>query len=55
MKTHQVLDLVYHEDEGQSCFVGSHQECLDFVSEQGGFGYKIVELLPAEFEIQNKS
>ena len=36
METHEVLDLVYHPDEGQECFSGTEQECYDFVQEQGG-------------------
>ena len=31
MKTHKVLNLIYTEEEGQECFSGTYQECLDFV------------------------
>lgn len=53
-KTHIVLDLMYHEDEGQQSFAGTHQECLDFVSEQGGYTYKIVPMLKEEYELYNR-
>lgn len=45
--THQVLDLVYTPDEGQECFSGTYQECVDFINEQGGatFMYKIVPIV----------
>lgn len=47
MKTHQVLDLVYTPEEGQECFEGTEQECLDFVTQQGGayFMYKVVPII----------
>lgn len=47
MKTHEVLDLVYTIEEGQSCFSGTLKECQDFVSQQGGatFMYKIVPII----------
>lgn len=45
--THEVLDLVYTEDEGQSCYEGSHDECQKFINEQGGatFMFKIVPIV----------
>jgi len=47
MATHEVLDLVYTPEEGQECFRGTHQECVDFINEQGGatFTYKIVPIV----------
>jgi len=57
MKTHQVLDLVYSESEGQGCFVGTLDECNDFVSQQGGnnsFLYKVVPLTKEELEFENR-
>jgi len=53
MKTHIVIDLVYHEDEGNQAFVGTHQECMDFVVEQG-FGFEIVPMTKEEIEFENK-
>ena len=38
MKTHVVIDLVYHEDEGNEVFEGTLQECTEWAREQG-FGY----------------
>lgn len=45
--THEVLDLVYHEDEGNSVFEGSEQECQDFITEQGGatFMYEVKPII----------
>lgn len=45
--THEVLDLTYHEDEGQECFEGTEQECYDFIRQQGGatFMYKVVPII----------
>ena len=57
MKTHKVIDLVYHEDEGNIAFVGTADECQEFVAQQGfgyeGFGYEITKLTPEEYEIHN--
>jgi len=44
--THEVLDLVYTPDEGQECFSGTYQECLDFVSEQGSEAYFMYKIVP---------
>ena len=38
--THEVVDLVYHEDEGNIAFEGTYEECQDWKSEQG-FGYMV--------------
>ena len=44
-KTHEVLDLHYHEDEGQGCFDGTRQECEDFAATQSpSFMYKVVPM-----------
>jgi len=45
--THEVLDLVYHEDEGNVVFQGSEEECLDWIQKQGGatFTYKISPII----------
>lgn len=52
MKTHQVLDLHYHEDEGQGCFDGTKQECEEFAATQSPhFMYKVVPM--TEEEIKN--
>jgi hypothetical protein len=53
MKTHKEIDLVYHEDEGNEAFVGTHQECLDWMSEQG-FGYRVAPMTKEEMGIENK-
>ena len=53
MKTHKVIDLVYHEDEGNEAFVGTYRECLEWMSEQG-FGYKVVPLTKEEIGFENK-
>ena len=51
MKTHRVLDLHYSSDEGQSCFVGTQQECEEFATEQSPhFMYKVVPMTKEEIE-----
>jgi hypothetical protein len=32
--THEVLDTFYTPEEGQSCFSGTHAECVKFVEDQ---------------------
>jgi hypothetical protein len=50
-KTHKVLDLHYHEDEGQECFDGTQQECEEFASTQSpSFMYKVVPMTKEEKE-----
>lgn len=52
LKTHEVLDLHYLPDEGQGCFVGTEQECNDFVVTQSPhFMYKVQRM--TEEEIRN--
>lgn len=43
-ETHEVIDLVYFEDEGNVAFQGTQQECYDFINSQGSdaFTYKVV-------------
>lgn len=42
-KFYNVLDLMYHPEEGQICFQGTMDECQDFVKNQSDFFmYKIV-------------
>lgn len=53
MKTHLVIDEVYHEDEGNQAFAGTLQECNDWVAEQG-FGYKVVPMTKEEIKIHNQ-
>jgi hypothetical protein len=53
-KTHKVIDLVYHEDEGNEVFVGTRQECEDWKSEQG-FGYQVVPLTKEEMKVVNEA
>lgn len=51
-KTHLVLDLHYHPDEGQSCFDGTLEECEEFAQTQyPRFMYKVVPM--TEEEIKN--
>lgn len=51
MKTYQVLDLHYHEDEGQECFDGTRQECEEFAATQTPhFMYKVVPMTKEEIE-----
>lgn len=51
MKTHKVLDLVYHQDEGQDCFAGTRKECEEFIRKQTDyFMYKVVPMSTEEIE-----
>lgn len=50
MKTHKVIDLVYHEDEGNDVFAGTYEECLNWKAEQG-FGYQVVPMTKEEIEL----
>lgn len=50
-KTHEVLDLHYHEDEGQGCFDGTQQECEEFSATQSpSFMYKVVQMTKKQIE-----
>lgn len=54
MKTHLVLDLQYTEDEGQSCFAGTMQECYTFSETQSPqFMYKVVPMTKYEMDVYN--
>ena len=54
-KTHEVLDLHYHPDEGQGCFAGTLQECEEFAATQTPhFMYKVVPMLKEEIEAYKK-
>jgi hypothetical protein len=55
MKTHKVLDMTYHEDEGNEVYVGTQLECLDWVREQDGFGYEVVPLTREEIILVNEA
>ena len=52
MKTHKVIDIAYTKEEGQDCFSGTHQECIEFLAEQNSYGetytLEIVPLLKEE-------
>jgi hypothetical protein len=51
LKTHKVLDLIYHSDEGQGCFVGTLEDCNEFISGQfPSSAYKIVPMTQEEIE-----
>ena len=54
-KTHKVIDLVYHEDEGNEVFDGTLQECHQFIKDQSDMGgstftYKVVPMTKEEIE-----
>ena len=54
MKTHNVIDLVYHEDEGNEVFVGTLDECTTWMVDQSGVGcYNIIPLSRYELKIHN--
>lgn len=45
--THVVIDLVYHEDEGNEVFEGTEIECNDWIQQQGGatFTYEVKPII----------
>lgn len=50
-KTHEVLDLHYLPEEGQGCFDGTYQECLNFLADQRPhFMYKVVPMSKEEID-----
>lgn len=53
MKTYKVIDTIYEIDEGQDCFVGTLQECIDFVEEQDTIGLHISPMNEQEILIHN--
>ena len=54
MKTHKVVDMVYHGDELNEVMVGTQQECLDFISEQDDhFTYEMRSLTRQELITHN--
>lgn len=53
MKTHVVIDLTYHEDEGNQVFVGTLQECNDWVSDQDMIGLEVKPMTVEELRIHN--
>jgi hypothetical protein len=52
-KTHKVIDLVYHEDEGNEVYAGTYKQCLEWAREQG-FGYKVVPMTKEEIKLVNQ-
>lgn len=56
MKTHIIINLTYHKDEGNQVFAGTQIECMDFVAEQtqGSVNtYQIVPMTPEKYENYN--
>lgn len=54
MNTHKVVDMVFHEEEGNEVMVGTRDECLQFVEEQDDHGYEVVALTKDEMLIHNQ-
>ena len=53
-KTHLVIDKVLYEDEGGgSCYVGTHKDCIQWVNMEGYFGYEIVPMTEDELKLYN--
>lgn len=42
--THEVIDLIYTEEEGNVAFVGSYEECIEWQSEHE-FGYVVQSII----------
>lgn len=46
-----MLDLTYHESEGNGCLVGTRKECEEFVAMQGEqFMFQILPMTKEEIE-----
>jgi hypothetical protein len=56
MKTHKVIDLIYHKNEGNEVYAGTEQECYDWIKEQGGysFTYQVVPMTNEEINNHGK-
>jgi hypothetical protein len=54
MKTHIVIDMTYHEDEGNQVFVGTEDECYNWVESQGSFGFEVKPMTKEEVKIHNE-
>lgn len=54
METHIVIDLTYHEDEGNKVFAGTEEECYDWIESQGDFGYLVHPMTEEELKIHNE-
>jgi hypothetical protein len=53
MKTHIVIDMTYHEDEGNEVFVGTLQECNDWVALQNSIGFEVKPMTKEEIATHN--
>ena len=53
MKTHLVIDSVYHEDEGNEVFEGTLKECTEWASQQG-FGYIVQPKTKEQLDHESK-
>ena len=50
-KTHVVLDLHYTSEEGQECFDGTREECIEFMKTQSPhFMYTVVPMTKQDIE-----
>lgn len=55
MITHLVIDLHYTEDECNTCFAGTQQECIEFASKQTPyFMYRVVPMTNQELKLHNE-
>lgn len=53
MKTHIVIDLAYHKEEGNEAFVGTLQECNDWVTLQDSIGFEVRPMTKEEMATHN--
>ena len=53
MKTHIVIDMTYHEDEGNEVFAGTLQECNDWVALQNSIGFEVRGMTKEEIATHN--
>jgi len=53
MKDYKVIDLMYTPEEGQDTYVGTLNECEEFIKENGSMLFQIVPLTLDEIKIHN--
>jgi hypothetical protein len=53
MKTHIVIDLNYKEKEGNKTFIGTLQECNDWITLIGQGSYEVRPMTQEELKINN--
>lgn len=53
MKTHLIIDLVYHSEEENEIFAGTLKECEEWIASQDTFGLSIIPMSKEDLRIHN--